>query len=57
MNQILPALYATCGISQPSTQGFETDKNHCDLKASISLLIYFYLLKLQPSMDADCESN
>lgn len=26
MDQILPVLYAAWGISQPSTQGFETDK-------------------------------
>lgn len=26
MDQILPVLYAACGISQPSTQGFQTDK-------------------------------
>lgn len=25
-DQILPVMYATCGVSQSSTQGFETDK-------------------------------
>lgn len=36
MSQIQPVLCADCGISQSSTQGFQSWQNHHDLKASLS---------------------
>lgn len=48
MDQILPVLCADYGISQPSTQGFQSWQNHCDLKAHLSFTYILLFAQVTP---------
>lgn len=48
MVQVLPVLCADCGISQPSTEGFQSWQNHHDLKASLSFTYVLLFAQVTP---------